>query len=79
MRAVAPCVGTIFSSFVLLAPATMVGAPSTIPPPGPIGSFGTSHGPSREPQPTVETFEGGSPLTVHAPCNRATNLDLSMA
>ncbi|KZV41583.1 hypothetical protein F511_12609 [Dorcoceras hygrometricum] len=30
----------------LLAPATLVGAPSTRPPPGPAGSIGTIHGPS---------------------------------
>ncbi|KZV37928.1 lysine histidine transporter-like 7 [Dorcoceras hygrometricum] len=63
MRVVAPCIDTIFSPFVLLAPATMAKAPSDRPPPGPAGSIGTIHGPSREPQPTSETLEGGSPLT----------------
>ncbi|KZV54054.1 hypothetical protein F511_39650 [Dorcoceras hygrometricum] len=79
MCAVAPCVDTIFSPFVLLAPATLVRAPSAGTPPGQAGSIGTIHGPSREPQPTAEMLEGGSPLTVHAPCNLVTNLDLDMA
>ncbi|KZV40780.1 hypothetical protein F511_25262 [Dorcoceras hygrometricum] len=79
MCAAAPCVDTILSPFAFLTPVIMAGAPPAGPPPDPAGSIGTSHGPIREPQPMAETLEGGSPLTVHAPCNRVTNLDLSMA
>ncbi|KZV30813.1 hypothetical protein F511_23913 [Dorcoceras hygrometricum] len=62
-HAVASCDTPDFSSLVLFAPATMVGAPSAGPPQCLAGSNGTNHGPNREPQRPHDGWE-------HAACTR---------
>ncbi|KZV20476.1 hypothetical protein F511_14458 [Dorcoceras hygrometricum] len=78
MLAAAPPCDANFPPFSLLAPTTMAGASSAGPPPGPDGSNGTSHDPNRKPQPKVETYEGGYPLTASAPCGREIKLEPAM-